>query len=150
MNRPTHPSASGPRWFPDPPREERHLWIVPLIAVAAVLAYLLVMNLRTPLPGTSLTEPPPEALGRWTTKDPRYAQRALVVSTDSVTLDVGPGQAPRRGIIRSVRRWKEGIQVVLRIEYDAGDGVEALEMLWQGPDSMRLRHPPEILWTRQH
>ena len=107
------------------------------------------MSLRTPLPGTGLTEPPPETLGRWTTRDPRYAQRALVVGTDSVMLEVGPGEVPRRGRILSVRRWEERSQVVFRIEYDAGEGAETLEMVWQGPDTMRLRNPPEILWTLQ-
>lgn len=118
------------------------------MGIAAVVALGLALGLRRPQPGVQLHDAPAEVLGRWTTRDARFEGRALVVTPDSVTLFVGAGQPPRPGRILSIRTWEEGLVRVLRIEYDAGDGPETMDLLLTGHDAMRLRHPREVLWTR--
>ena len=34
------------------------------------------------------------------------------------------------------------------LAYSTVDGDQTLEMILQGPDSMHLRNPPEVIWTR--
>ncbi len=134
------------RYAPPPRRKKRRLpWI---LALAGVIIVFLALNLRRPPPGTGVQEMPEQLLGRWTTDDARYQGRALRLTRDSVVFDVGPDQSPRRGRILSLRRWKEGLVPVFRIEYDAGEGVETMDVLVVGPDSIRFRNPRDVLWTK--
>jgi hypothetical protein len=126
------------------------LWLVLAAGVVCVVGGLLALNLREGPPGKGVDHTPTALIGRWTTTAPRYAGRALRLTRDTVVLQTGPGQPPRRGHITSLRTWKEGLVPVLRIVYDAGDGPETMDLLLVGPDSMRLRNPREVLWTRAH
>lgn len=129
--------------------KKRARWILPLVGVACVLLYLLVLTVRgEPTPGTVLTEPPAEALGHWVTTDERYADRGLTVGARDIVLEVGPDDPPMRGEIRVVSVWEEGEATVVYIEYDVGEGPAILEMLLEGSNRMRLRNPPEVTWTR--
>lgn len=121
-----------------------------LAGVAVVVGGVLSLNLRQRQPGNGVDHMPAALIGRWTTTAPRYGGRALRLTKDEVILQTGPGQPPRRGDITSLRTWKEGLVPVLRITYDAGDGPETMDLLLIGPDSMRLRNPREVLWTRAH
>ena len=124
------------------------LWLVLLAGVAVVVAGVLSQNLRQSQPGKGLDHMPTALIGRWTTTAPRYEGRGLRLTKDEVIIQTGPGQPARQGDIKSLRTWKEGLVPVLRITYDAGDGPETMDLLLVGPDSMRLRNPREVLWTR--
>jgi len=117
---------------------------------SALLALVLVVLGREPAPpGDQRVEPPPPALGRWTTSDERYADRAFVVEPSTVTLELGPGVPDDAGPISAVYVWEEGANTVVRLEYTTVDGEQEVEMILEPPDHMRLRNPPEVLWTRR-
>lgn len=136
------------RHSPEPPRSRR-VWLVPAIGVACIAVGFLTLHSGPNRPGTEVKEMPRELVGRWTTADARYRGRALSLTRDSVILETGPGQASRRGRILSMRTWREGLVPVLRIEYDAGDGRETMDLLLVAPDSLRLRNPRDVLWTKE-
>ena len=144
-----HPKELPPTATVPPQLNAGRFLSVALIGLAFVTMVLLVLNLRETGPGKKIEVMPTEVLGQWTTTDPRYADRGLEVSRDAVVFGLGPGQPPRRGRIVSLRSWQEGLVEVVRIEYDAGEGAETMELLMVGPDSMRLRNPREVLWTKE-
>lgn len=131
------------------PPSHRRGWLVPSIGVAGLLAIALSVNLRHPRPGTTMNEMPRGLVGRWTTGDVRYEGRALVLTPDSVLLETGPAQSPSGGRIISLRTWKEGLVPVLGVEYAAGEVAETMDLILVAPDSLRLRNPRDVLWTRE-
>lgn len=135
---------------PGPHRQKQQSRVIPVVVVGCIAAALLALHLRKPHPGEALDAVPAELLGRWVTKDPRYADRALQIQPGLVILHVGPGVKPRRGKIESRRTWMEGATRVVRITYDAGEGPETLDLLLVSPDTIRLRNPREVVWTKAH
>lgn len=131
-----------------PPSHHR-AWLLPSIGLAGLVAIVMLFNLRHPRPGTAVNELPGELVGRWTTGDVRYRGRALTLTRDSVIFETGPGQPARRGRMVSLRTWNEGLVPVLSVEYDAGDGAETMDLMLVAPDSLRLRNPRDVLWTRE-
>lgn len=119
------------------------------ILVGGVAATLLWAN-REPgvRRGTALSAPPAQVLGRWTTEDPRYADRALTITEEEVVLELGPEGAPVTGPIVAVRDWLEEGTRVIMVEYRLAGGTDRLEIQLHGPGRMRLRNPPEVVWTR--
>lgn len=142
--RPESSSSLGP-WPPTSRTPQR--WA--LVGMGVVAALLLMILGRPPAPpGDALEGPPAAAVGRWTTEARRYAGRALVVTPTTVRLEMGGAGPPAEGFISEVRTWPEGSNTVVRLEYRTVDGVQILEMLLGAPDRMRLRNPPEVVWTR--
>ncbi len=147
MGRAIRPESSA-HLGPWPPKS-RALQRWALIGVGVVAALVLMVLGRPPAPpGDSVAGPPAEAVGRWTTRAPRYAGRALVVGPSEVQLEMGDAGPPVQGFISEVRTWQEGSNTVVRLEYRTVDGAQILEMILQAPDRMRLRNPPEVVWTR--
>jgi len=147
--------AEDPGWNeprrrgPEPVPSRRGTWrIAAFTGLALILAIVLVMTLKGRMRGHALEEPPPEAVGHWTSLDPRYVDRGLRVEARYVILERGPDGAPLRGRILAVRTWKENPFTVVHIEYDAGQGRTSLDMMLLGADRMRLRNPPDAVWTR--
>jgi hypothetical protein len=146
----THARSWTPPGHAAQPDRRSLPWLILLTGVVCVVAGALALNLRRTPPGRGLDHMPTALIGRWTTTAPRYEGRALRLTKDEVIIQMGPGQPARQGDIKSLRTWKEGLVPVLRITYDAGDGPETMDLLLVGPDSMRLRNPREVLWTRAH
>ena len=63
-------------------------------------------------------------------------------------LELGPGVPNDIGVINAVRTWTEGSTQVVYLDYLTVDGEQTLEMLLEAPGRMRLRNPPDVLWTR--
>lgn len=139
----------GQRWANPRPAKPPPLirWRILLGGVAAIGAVLLLSGQPEP-PGELIAEPPPEAVGRWTTGDPLYADRALVVGPATVRLELGAGVPPDEGTLSAVRSWTEQGTPVVRLEYTTVDGPQSLEMLLEGSNRMRLRNPSYLVWTR--
>lgn len=121
---------------------------MPIVGMGCILIFLMATVLREPVPGTSLSETPPELVGRWVTSDLRYADRALRIGAHDVVFEVGKGQPLLRGniIITTIR--EEGEQSVIYMEYDVGEGAMVMELILDGPDRMHLRNPADVTWTR--
>lgn len=115
----------------------------------AVVALVFGIRDSGPVPrGEVLTEPPPEVVGTWTTGDARFAGRAFTVSESEVIFGTGGDGPPTRGPITRVSSWAERGTTVVRIEYETPDGEQSVEIFLAGPDRLRLRNPPEVVWTR--
>ena len=130
-------------------RKKGSPWTIPLVGAICVLLFMLARTFRDEAPpGTVVVEPPAEALGRWVTQDPRYADRGLRIESRNIGLETGPDDPDLHGEIQVVSVWPEGEATVVHIEYDVGDGPEFLEMMLEGNGRMRLRNPSEVTWTR--
>ena len=122
-------------------------WWIPLSGLA-VIGVVLIFSRQPAPPGQALATPPAEAVGRWTTADPRYADRVLVVEPKTVRLELGRGVPPEEATISAVRTWMEQGTAVVRLEYTTVEGPQSLEMLLEGSNRMRLRNPSDLVWTR--
>lgn len=131
-----------------PPRSKApQRWIF-LLGAGAVAVVLLVLARGPTPPGDEVRVVPTEARGRWTTGDERYADRYLEIDTARVAVGLGPEVPRDEGFIASARTWSEGSNTVVRLEYTTVDGPQVLELVLEAPDRMRLRNPPEVVWTR--
>ncbi|HSG50436.1 MAG TPA: hypothetical protein VLA43_21590 [Longimicrobiales bacterium] len=119
-----------------------------MVGVGCVLVFLLATMLREAPPGVTVAEPPPGAVGRWVSADPRYRDRGLRVGARDVALELGPDQPLLRGDIVLVSVREEDHLPVVYIEYDTGEGPMVLEMILDGNDRMHLRNPSDVVWTR--
>ncbi|MDP2955639.1 MAG: hypothetical protein Q8N53_04400 [Longimicrobiales bacterium] len=137
-----------PRWGSRPQKSQAgRAWALVFAGVIATVILAILAREPTPL-GEEVAEPPAEAIGRWTTGDPRYAGRALVVTRTSVTLELGAHVPRDEGILRAVRTWREGGSSVVRLEYSTVDGDQTVEMILIYPGRMELRNPSGVVWTR--
>lgn len=132
---------------PESPRKGT-FWIVPLVGVGCILVLILATMLRDPIPGTILTESPPEVVGRWVTSDSQYVDRGLRIGAHDIVMDVGPDRPPLHGDILMVSVREEDQKSVVYFEYDTGEGPMVMEMILDGNDRMHLRNPPGVTWTR--
>jgi len=119
-----------------------------LLGGLAVIGVVLIVSRKPAPPGLAVATPPAEAVGRWTTADPRYADRVLVVGIKTVSLGLGRGVPSDEGFISAVRTWREEGTEVVRLEYTTVEGPQSLEMLLEGSNRMRLRNPSDLVWTR--
>jgi len=119
-----------------------------LLGGLAVIGVVLIFSREPAPPGQALATPPAEAVGRWTTADPRYAGRVLTVGIKTVSLEFGRGVPSDEGFLSAVRTWREEGTAVVRLEYTTVEGPQSLEMLLEGSNRMRLRNPPDLVWTR--
>lgn len=131
-----------------PPRSKAPQRWAFLLGAGALIVLLFVLTRGPTPPGEEVRVVPMEARGRWTTGDARYAGRSLDVDSARIVLELGSGVPPDEGYIASTRIWREGSNTVVRLEYTTVDGPQVLEMLLEAPDRMRLRNPPEVVWTR--
>lgn len=132
---------------PGPPAPSRRpVWA--LVVAAALMAVLAWPLLRGPQrPGQLLDDIPPELLGRWTTTAARYEGRFMVLRPG--TLHLGAGEA---GIleytVEEVWAWSEADRRAYQLIYTDADEEQVLELYLYGDGGLRLRNPPDILWTR--
>ena len=116
---------------------------------SAVFAVLVTLPTYLTRPGGSeLDFPPDELLGTWTTDEARYADRSITVTPQEVRLGLGAdGQTIHR--ISSIRLEVANIHREYTISYSGAEGDEVLELFVYDDESLRLRNPSEVRWTRQ-
>lgn len=123
-------------------------WVLPALIAVLVAVVLFWPERERPLPGDALDMPPADLIGYWSTDDARYADRFLRISPSSVELGFGEEGGTMYGLIQSVNTWTEDGFEVVRLEYSTSEGDDALEITLHGMNRMRLRNPPEVVWTR--
>jgi hypothetical protein len=92
---------------------------------------------------------PPELIGRWTTDDPRYADRALEIGTKRISFGIGSGERATY-VVHGIERESEPEQGTLyRLYYDLpGEPERTLEVRLPQPGLLRIENRSE-LWARQ-
>ncbi|MGH7289270.1 MAG: hypothetical protein ACREI8_14760 [Myxococcota bacterium] len=91
---------------------------------------------------------PAALIGRWTTDDPRYADRSLEIDLEQIRFGVGPGlQLGYR--VRGVESQTDpSAGTLYQLFYDApGEPERTLQLRLPAPDRLRLENHSE-LWTR--
>jgi hypothetical protein len=91
---------------------------------------------------------PPDLIGRWSTDDPRYAERTLDIGTERVLFGVGPGTALTYRVQGVERQVDAATGTLYRVFYDApGEPERALQVRLPTPGRLRIENHSE-LWTR--
>lgn len=115
-----------------------------LLALTALLAVVLVPRLGS---GTGV---PAELHGRWTTDDPRYADRALVITDSTVAFYVGmdPISEHRVRSIHSEPGELGGTRY--DVEYESEGDPQVLSVVFEATPSetLRLNNQPGMEWSR--
>jgi hypothetical protein len=90
---------------------------------------------------------PTELLGRWTTDDPRYADRSLEITLERLAFGVGPATR----LTYRVQGIEEDAATgtLYRLYYDApGEPERTLQVRLPTPGRLRIENHDE-LWTRE-
>jgi hypothetical protein len=115
-----------------------------------LLAVLLLGTLSLaalPFLGRDGSAVPAAVTGRWVTEDARYRGRAMVLTSDSVTLVLGDEGPTLRYPVRLRRARANGAATWYDLEYDTPEGVIALAVSVER-DQLRLRNRDTELWRR--
>jgi hypothetical protein len=90
---------------------------------------------------------PTELIGRWTSDDPRYADRSLEIGTEQLAFGVGSGMRMTYRV-QGVERESDPTGTLYRVFYDgAGEPERALVLRLPSPGRLRIDNHNE-LWTR--
>ena len=98
--------------------------------------------------GCSREAVPSELIGRWTTDDPRYADRALEIGTERIAFGVDPAiRIAYRA--QGIEREADAQGILYRLYYDApGEPERELRVRLPTPGRLRIDNHSE-LWTRE-
>ena len=98
--------------------------------------------------GCARREAVPAALiGRWTTDDSRYADRALEIGPEQIRFGVDPGLNLSYRV-QGIESEPDPAGTLYRLFYDApGEPERSLQLRLPAPDRLRLENHAE-LWTR--
>ena len=117
---------------------------------AGLLAVLLMGTLSLaalPFLGRDGSTLPAAVTGRWVTEDVRYRGRAMILTSDSVTLVLGDEGPTLRYPVRLLRARANGAATWYDLEYDTPEGGIALAVS-VARDQLRLRNRDTELWRR--
>lgn len=109
------------------------------LRVAAALAAAL---------GCSREAVPTELIGRWTSEDPRYAERSLEIGTETIAFGSGDGMRTTYRMQGVVREVDAGTGTLYQVYYDAAGSPELeLRVRVPNPGQLSIDNHSE-LWTR--
>ena len=115
-----------------------------LVGLTALLAVVLVPRIGS---GSGI---PAELSGRWTTDDPRYADRSLVITDSTVAFYMGDEPIGVHEVTRTHTEPGEFGGVRYDIEYDGDGGTQLLSVVYEAspPGILRLRNQLDMEWTK--
>jgi hypothetical protein len=91
---------------------------------------------------------PSELIGRWTSDDPRYADRSLEIGAETIAFDSGGGMRSAYRMQGVELEVDAGTGTLYRLYYDAaGNPENELRVRVPNPGQLRLDNHSE-LWTR--
>ena len=92
---------------------------------------------------------PPELIGTWVTSDPRYADRALIITATTISFYVGDAEVTTHPI-RRVAVDHESRATVYELEYESGDEVLSLVFTFIRMDGgiIRLANQEHMDWKK--
>jgi hypothetical protein len=91
---------------------------------------------------------PADLIGRWTTDDPRYADRSLEIGAEKITFGLGPATRMTYRVDGIERDVDSATGTLYRVYYDApGEPERTLQLRLPTPGRLRIENHDE-LWTR--
>ena len=91
---------------------------------------------------------PSELIGRWTSDDVRYADRALEIGAETIKFGSGEGSSTTYRVQGVEREVDAGTGTLYRLHYDAAGAPEQeLRVAFPAPGRLRIDNHSE-LWTR--
>jgi hypothetical protein len=91
---------------------------------------------------------PAELIGRWTTDDPRYADRSLEIDADRLAFGIGAGTRMTYRVRGVQREQTVETGTLYRVYYDApGEPERAIQVRLPTPGRLRIENHSEF-WTR--
>ncbi len=135
---------------PDRPaseRRRRQVWNRFLFLAALAAIVLIVPLFLVGRGGEAFEVSPDELLGTWVTDDSRYADRAITVRLEELTLDLGDGVTTVHQIL-SIRGELGPLHRAYEITYAGPEEDEVLEVLVYDDGYVRLRNPFDVRWRR--
>ena len=91
---------------------------------------------------------PAELIGRWTSDDPRYADRTLEIGTEQLAFGVDAGIRVAYRVDSIEREADPEAGTLYRLRYDApGEPARELRLLGPAPGQLQIDNHSE-LWTR--
>ena len=92
---------------------------------------------------------PTELIGRWTSDDPRYAERSLEIGAERLAFGVDAGIRMTYRVQGIEREVDAASGTLYRVYYDApGEPERALQVRLPTPGRLRIENHSE-LWTRE-
>ena len=109
---------------------------------------LLVACLVATVLGCAREAVPVELIGRWTSDDPRYADRSLEIGAETIAFGAGDGMRTTYRMQGIEREVDAGTGVLYRLFYDAAGSPELeLRVQLPIPGKLRIDNHSE-LWAR--
>ena len=146
---PTPEEMPGRRVARDRRRSGRRRQIRLQAALAVTVGLVAVLVLRGLWEGDTsiLPGPPVGILGTWVTDDPRYADRAFIISSETFELQLGDGLTSL-GEIQTIRGVPMDEGWEYEINYASADGDQLFNFVVHPDGELRLRNPPDVVWRR--
>lgn len=142
MTQRTQPTK--PKGAVTPRPKARFREIALLAGLTVLLAVLLAPRLGS---GTGV---PAELSGRWTTDDPRYADRALIITDSTVAFYMGDDPIAVHEIRRTTSKPGEFGGVQYDIEYRTDGASQSVSVVYESSaaEFLRLATQPNMEWTK--
>lgn len=119
--------------------------------LGAVVFLILVVTLLPDEPGEALPEPPPSLVGRWVTDDPRYQDRAMEFTEESLILHTGDGTNSFNGI-QELRAQDGAGRTAITVSYHgpAGAGEITVFVPDANNNTLTMQNRPNVVWRREN
>jgi hypothetical protein len=128
-------------------RRHQQVWNRFLLLAALVAILVTLPQYLGGRRGEKLEIPPDELLGTWVSDDPRYADRAITIRLDKLTLALGDGVTTVH-MIRSIRGEPGPVHRAYEITYGSPEGDQVLEAFVYDDGLLRFKNPSEVVWKR--
>ena len=123
--------------------------VIGVLAISALALEIVVDSESFPEGSTLLDAPPEELVGMWVTENPRYSDTAFVIDYDHIELHLGEEAGIRSHPIQWIRAVQGLDSWGYEIAYESSEGDLKLGINLYPDGVLRLRNPPEVVWTRQ-
>ncbi len=130
-------------------RARRRRFLLGAGIVAILLMLTLMVDTWLSREDTGLKSVPPSLIGTWTSSHPDYANRSLVLKSDSITFGTGETTTMRYSIIGVAPQEDEDAEYfVVHFRGDDGAKFRREIVLSKNGESLHFRSQAHVIWTR--
>lgn len=118
------------------------------LMTAMVAAIVMLVVFRAPRPETSGIPLPATLVGVWVAETAPHVGRTLELSPDSVILGRADGERAAHAL-RRVRERDDALPRIYEVRYHSDVGFQSMELHLHYDQTLRLRHPADVVWRRR-